>query len=148
MRFYFSLETVLRYRKSREHAQELLLQAASERVAAKRREIQHFDDYVEALEKQKQLGLQSGVSSAELQFEELRHFNLGMYRGVLKQEEARLDVLRCRELEALLHARQEREAIEGLRNRELQIYRQRVARQEQCSSDDQFLLRRAFLRRS
>jgi len=148
MPFHFSLETVLRYRKSREHAHELLLQAANQRVANARVEIQKLDDYVAAMERQKQLRLQTGLSSAELQFEGLRRTNFGKRRKVLEAEAVRLDALRRKQVEVLRQARREREVIEGLRTRELQIYRQTAARQEQRSSDDQFLLRRAFLRHS
>jgi len=148
MAFRFPLETVLRLRQNLERQQELLLYKANQEVLTVQRQIEDLDVAMAAHAQRRSLQLQSGVSSAELQFDLLCHSVLLESRHDLEARRARAQSARDAQAESFRQARRRREAIETLRSHQLQIFRQHEARQDQRRADDLFLLRRSYLQRS
>ncbi|MBZ5706042.1 MAG: flagellar FliJ family protein [Acidobacteriia bacterium] len=147
MAFRFSLQALLRFRKSVEHQQELLLQEANHQVALVRHEIESLDKRMAEIAVRGALELTSGVRAAELQFEGLCRSVLLEQRRQLEKVLAQREEIRVRHRQAFHHARRQREVVDTLRQHQLQLYRQQEKRKEQRSLDELFLLRREFLRR-
>jgi flagellar export protein FliJ len=147
MAFRFSLETFLRVRLSLERQHELLLQEANLRVALLRRQIAGVDSGRETNLERQRPHLESGLSAAELQFDMLCDSVLLERRGDLERQLVAAEVLRHSRNEEFQQARRQRETMDTVRRRQLEIYRQQEARQDQRRIDDLFLLRRAYLRR-
>jgi flagellar export protein FliJ len=148
MAFVFSLEALLRFRKSLEHEEELLLQEANYQLSLVQRHISDVDSQLESLHKRLQQELQQGLSAAELHFRNECGVTLLQHRTRLEQEAVQKEKLRRERLESFQVARRGRELVETLRQHQSQLYRQNEMRQEQRRLDDQFLSRRSFLRRS
>jgi flagellar FliJ protein len=147
MTFRFSLQALLRFRKSMEHQQELLLQEANHQVARVRHEIESVDQCMAEMTAREARELDSGVSAAELQFEGLCRSVLLEHRRQLEKALAEREEIRVRRSQAFHQARQQREVVDTLRQNQLQTYRQQEKRAEQRYLDELFLLRREFLRR-
>jgi flagellar export protein FliJ len=147
MAFRFSLETLLRVRLSLERQHELLLQEANLRVALLQRQIAGVDSGRETNLERQRPHLESGLSAAELQFDMLCDSVLLKRRGDLERQLVAAEVLRHSRNEEFQQARRQRETMDTVRRRQLEIYRQQEARQDQRRIDDLFLLRRAYLRR-
>lgn len=148
MAFCFPLQSILHYRQSLEHQQELRLRAANQQVAR----VQHL---IEQLERRRneihaaQLArMSSGVTSAELRFELHREGELLRHRSELQQEWIRLQHLRDQQREVFRLTRQARETLESARDLQLQSYKKETVRREQRNLDDLFILRRQYLRHS
>src|SRR5581483_309571 len=148
MAFRFALGSLLRLRQSIEHQQELLLQKATQAVLSVQRDIEDVDRRVATIltAEADQLGL--GVTAAELQFAELCRSLLREFRSDLEHELGRRQEARQQQSERFQAARRDREVIESLRQRQLQVYRVQENRREQRRMDDLLLLRREFQRHS
>jgi len=147
MAFHFPLQTVLHFRQSIEHQQELRLGAANQLVARARHLIEQVDGRRQELDSTRARELGAGVTSAELRFAGQCDAELLRQRRMLDPQLARLEQL-CREQrEIFQEARRAREMLEGVRDRQLQVYQKEAARREQRSLDDLFLLQREYLRR-
>jgi len=92
--------------------------------------------------------LESGLSAAELHFDDLCGSALLKRGDELEKQLADAELLRRTRSEEFQQARRKREAIETLRRQKFEVYRQEEARQDQRGVDDLFLMRRAYLRRS
>jgi flagellar biosynthesis chaperone FliJ len=68
-------------------------------------------------------------------------------RKELEPQLAQSQQLRDQQREIFRRARQARETLESVRDRQLELYKKDAARREQRSLDDLFLLRREYLRR-
>jgi flagellar biosynthesis chaperone FliJ len=68
-------------------------------------------------------------------------------RRELEQQLVRMQQLRDQQREVFHQARRAREMLESVRDRQLRGYDRDALRREQRSLDDQFLLRREYLRR-
>ncbi len=147
MAFHFPLRAVLHFRESVEHQQELRLRAANQQVARVRHLIEQMDARREELHTTQARKLGSGMTAAELQFELLCEAELLRYRRELEQQHARLQQVRDQQREIFYQARRAREMLEAVRDRQLRLYQKEAARREQRSLDDQFLMRREYLRR-
>lgn len=147
MAFRFSLETLLRFRQSLERRQEILLQAANQRVALARSEIENLERYLEYRRTTRSAELNRGAFASELQFEILGDDALRKRGQVLDQELSRLQALRDQELDRFHKARADREAVESIRDRQRIAYNEDQKRRAQRHLDDLFLMRREFLRR-
>lgn len=147
MAFHFPLEAVLHYRKSLEHQQELRLRAANQQVGRVRHLIEELELRRQQIQATQSRELSSGTTAAELRFglhcgaEILRH------RLTLAQQLANLEKLRDQQRELFQQARQSRETLENVRERQLSFYTKEAARREQRGLDDLFLMRREYLRR-
>jgi flagellar export protein FliJ len=147
MPFHFPLNTVLHFRQSIEHQQELRLRAANQQVARVRHVIEQVDARRRELDSAQTKELGSGMTAAELQFGLLCEGELLRHRRELGQQLARLEQLREQQREIFRRARRARETLEAVRDQQLRLYQKEAARREQRSLDELFLLRREFLRR-
>ena len=148
MAFNFSLQSILHFRQSVEHQQELRLRAANQKVGRAQHGIEQIDlrRAVLLAEQTRQLG--AGVSAAELRFGLLCEAELLRQRRDLELQLVRLQQLRDQQREIFQQARRTRETLEAVRDQQLCTYKQEAARREQRHLDDLFLLRREYLRRS
>lgn len=147
MAFHFSLDSLLRLRRSIEHQQEILLANASHNVAQQQQKVLQLEESLRQMMEQevKQLGV--GAHAIELQ--------TTLYirsRALEKLGELQNELVQLKKIESvcranLLRARQARGILETLRERRLRQYQQEEARQEQRRMDDLFLLRREYLQR-
>ena len=148
MPFHFPLQTVLHYRQSMEHQQELRLRAANQQVARAQHLIEQMDLQTKELLSMEMEELSSGTSAAELQFGLLREAAMLRRRREFEQQLIRAQQLRDQQREIFQQARRAREMLESLRDQQLSLYKKDAARREQRSLDDLFLMRREYLRRS
>jgi flagellar export protein FliJ len=148
MAFQFSLDAILRLRKSLERQQELLLHEANQQMAALQARIANLNAHLSQHAAQEDLQLASTLSAAELQFIQLSRSVLLVQRSGLEKRLASTQAVRDSRMASFQQARQQREVLETLRQTQTQVYRQHEARQNQRRLDDLLLLRRAYLRRS
>lgn len=146
MAFDFKLQSILHFRQSLEHQQELRLRAANQQVARVRHLLEQMDAHRQELHRAQNKQMSSGITAAELQFELLCEAELLRHRRELSQQLARLEQLREQQREILQQARQAREMLEAVRERELALYKKEAGRREQRNLDDLFLMRREYLR--
>ncbi len=140
MAFQFSLESLLRLRRSQQRQQEILVQKENDRVNQLIRELEVIGN---------EFALVAGIGSismdlrgAELQFDSSRRLVLGerfvRTAGLLQQAQERQALLA-----AELHSMwQQREVLETLRQDELRAYTIEEERREQRRQDDLFLLQK------
>jgi len=148
MPFKFSLQTLLHYRESLEHQQELRLRAANQQVAR----VRHLLDQMEARRQQLHSAqnheLILGTTVAELRFGLLCESELLRHQLALQQQLAVLEKARDQQREIFQQARRAREMLEGVRDQHFRLYKKQHERRQQRALDDLFLLRREYLRRS
>ncbi len=142
MAFRFPLQSVLHLRQSLEHQQELRLRAANQQVARMQHLIEHIDARREQMLMVRAQELGRGLTAAELRFELQCEEAVRLQRRELESQSARLQQLRDQQRLMLHRARQARETLEAVRDRQLQLYRQQAARREQRRLDDLFLMRK------
>jgi flagellar export protein FliJ len=147
MPFRFPLQAVLHFRQSMEHQQELRLRAANQQVARVQHLIELADARMLNLQSTQRHELGAGTTAAELQFGLLCLRELLQQRHELEPHLAQVQQLREQQREIFRRTRQERETLESVRDRQLDLYRKEAARREQRSLDDLFLLRREYTRR-
>ena len=147
MPFHFPLEAILHFRKSIEHQQELRLSAANQQVARGQQRIEQVDLRQRELQAAQGSELGTGVTAAEMRFGLQCEAELLRHRKELELQLARMQQLRDQQREIFQQARRMRETLEGVRDEQLRLYKQRSARREQRNLDDLFLLRREYLRR-
>jgi flagellar export protein FliJ len=147
MAFHFTLDSVLHFRKSMEHQQEMRLGTANQRVARVRHMIDHLDGRRQELHSAQSKELTAGTTAAELQFDLQCDVEVMRRRRELEQQLAGLEKLRDQQREIFQQARRARETLEVVRDQQLVLYKKQVLRSEQRSLDDLFLMRREFLRR-
>jgi flagellar export protein FliJ len=147
MPFQFSLDAVLRVRQSLEHQKELLLREANHRVALVQGQI---DDLKAALlsARQRELHqLSCGLSAAELHFDGLCRSAIEERLIALAKEMIAVRGVRDTCAARFRQAKQDREVVDTLRERQLRLYREFEARRQQREVDDLFLMRRELRRR-
>jgi flagellar export protein FliJ len=147
MAFRSSLDVLLRVRRGLERQQELVLQEANRQVAAREGQLHSIRIQIAANAQRELLQLQSGLSAAELHFDLLCRSALQARGHAVETELLKAQALQQSRARSWRLARQQREVLETLRQRQLQAYRQQATRQEQRRLDDLFLLRRAYLSR-
>jgi len=142
MAFRFSLDVVLRVRRGLERQRELALQAANHRVTTLARQLDDLRAEIAAGESRKARDLQCGLSAAELQFDLLCRSVLLQWQGGLQTQLTEMQRLRDSRAADFRQARQEREALEILRENQFSLYRQQEDRRGQRRLDDLLLSRR------
>jgi flagellar export protein FliJ len=147
MTFRFSLETILRLRRSLEHREEQLLAAMENRVQSVATEIAAIDAQLSSRDRDREQGLRSGVSGAQLHFELDCRRALESRRGEIAAILRLLEQARDRQRSAFLESRQRRQALEHLRERALREFRTDEDRRQQRQLDDLYLMRREFSKR-
>ena len=134
MAFRFSLESVLRLRRSEQQLREIILQKANDQVAA-------ILWHIETLEA---AGLALSVRSRQITGAELEFAGEQLRVLAMRRAEALTSLENAREHQRLAEnefrqAWQRREALEVLRQREHELYRVQERRLEQRVQDDLFL---------
>jgi flagellar protein FliJ len=143
MAFHFPLQTVLHFRQSMEHQQELRLRTANQQVARVRRMLLQLDTSVNEANTLQAKQLEAGTSAAELRFHLLCEAAVAQHRRRLEEELVRQESIRERQRQIYQQLRRQRETLQGLRDQQLNLYRKEAARREQRRLDDLFLFRRA-----
>jgi flagellar export protein FliJ len=140
MAFRFSLDAVLRLRRSQQKQQEIFLERANEKVNLLSRELRMIAREIARTSA-------TGEFSADTRASEL-HFNQSR-RQVLESRRRQTEQLlvKAREEQSTMAAElhkmwQAREVLETLRNREHQAYALEQERREQRTQDDLFLFRK------
>jgi flagellar export protein FliJ len=146
MPFHFALETVLHFRRSIEHQQELRLRVANQQVARMRRMIEHIEQQAAGLRLRKSDDLNTGTTVAELEFGRACEAALAHYRVSAERELQRLEQLREEQNKVFQQARRERETFESLRERRRIEYERDARRRAQRELDELFLLRNVHRR--
>ncbi len=141
MAFQFSLQPVLRLRASYERIERLRLLQIAAAIVQVQNEISAAVRESEEARHALRERLTAGASGVEIQFETVCETARLNYRRALV---ARLAGLRRKhEMQTAVYrmARQKREILENLHERQLQEYQREQARREQSALDELFLLR-------
>lgn len=141
MPFRFSLETVLRIRKSFVRLEHLRLLALAAIVEHGRRELESHDRESEKAVQNAQRDLLIGSVAAELQFESVRRALRLQERLALEKRLVELGRLYRKQQLVLLAAQKKRDILENLRNRKLAAYQREQVRREQQRIDELFIAR-------
>jgi flagellar export protein FliJ len=145
MAFRFSLNGVLRLRESLEKAELQQLRAIAAAVASSRAELDSLDKNIETAQRWTlDAAATRGLTGAELHFEVLREGVLRAVRSSLAEKLVSLERKREEQQQRYLQARQQREILSNLHQRQLAAYRLQQARREQQRLDELFLLRSNF----
>ncbi|HEY7095275.1 MAG TPA: flagellar export protein FliJ [Terriglobales bacterium] len=144
MAFHFSLEVLLRLRRSVEHQQELLLTKANHEVNLVRTQIANIDECLTSLAGHVERNLNEGLSASELHFDNERGLVLRARRKNLEQELHQKEAQWTARSKGFQDARRDREVVETLYRRQFQLFRQADLRKEQRRMDEEFLLRNRF----
>ncbi|SRR5579871_335645 len=141
MAFQFSLESLLRLRHSLERKERLALEELARRIAAVRVEIADVQqERRQALELQS-TALRAGLSAAEMHFAETCDATREERHRRLTNLLVELSKLHRKQQAQYMEARQAREILENLRERQSAEYRRDADRKEQQRVDDLFLMR-------
>ena len=141
MAFQFPLETLLRLNVSYERRERRILEEIARRVAAARQRIEEIEQERRTAARHQAENLEHGLTASEMHF-------AAACESVLEEQHRRwsnhlLDGEKeHRQQQAVyLEARQKREILEGLRERQAAEYHRERERREQQSMDDLFLMR-------
>jgi flagellar export protein FliJ len=140
MAFHFSLEAVLRLRHSQERAERLKLEAIISEQAQARERLQELMENSFGLHRQFQQRLSSGTAGSELQFEAVREASVNSVCTRLRARLLELEQQRVKQIQVFFKIRRNREVLENLRLRKLDLYRIEEGRREQQELDDIFLM--------
>jgi len=140
MAFHFSLESVLKYRKSVEQAEEAVLQQIAGRISAVQFEMRQVGERQTALREQRDRDLGTGLPAVHLQGWAEQEADLRNIASRLQELHRRLEIERQKQLEIFQKARRDRELLSRIREQRHQTYRREEARKEQKSIDDLYLI--------
>jgi flagellar export protein FliJ len=143
MAFHFSLDAVLRMRRGQERAERLKLEAILSAQAQAQARLQEVTESSFELHRQFQQRLGGGMAGSELQFEAAREANATSVCSDLRTRLQELEQRRMAQVQIFYKVRQNREVLENLRLRKLNLYLIEQGRREQQELDDLFLMRRA-----
>ncbi len=147
MAFRFSLQSLLSFRQSVEHQEELRLRAANQQLAGARHIIEQLDSRIRQVREILSKELAVGTTSAELRFALAIEASLCHQHLELELELSRRERLRDQQQRTFQQARRERETFEILRDQKMNQYRCEVRRREQREFDDLYLSRRSCVPR-
>lgn len=140
MPFHFSLDAVLRLRTSYEHMEKLRLLAIAAAIVGARAEIVALETESRAARRSTQRRLEAGVVGGELHFDDSTERVRMQRKRALAGRLADLEKKEAAQRLAYRSARQQREILANLRQRQWDIYRREQARREQQRQDETFLL--------
>jgi flagellar export protein FliJ len=143
MAFRFPLQAVLRLRRSLENQEEKKLMAIVSAIAKVRKEIEMLDEAGIEQRRRGNDALVSGVSvGAMLQFSAFTEVRRLAFKTECAKRLAELELKRKAQVSAYGKARQKREILESLRDREQARYDMEWAKNEQERLDEVFLIRK------
>jgi flagellar biosynthesis chaperone FliJ len=141
MAFHFTLEVVLRLRRSQERAERLKLEAIiSEKEQARARLREVMEGSFE-LHRQFQQRLSRGMAGSEVQMETERETNVNSVCNVLRTRILEIEQRRVAQVQVFFRVRQSRELLENLRRDKWNDFRMEQGRREQQELNDLFLMR-------
>jgi flagellar export protein FliJ len=147
MSFVFSLKGLLRVREIQEEAELRSLKALVAQVAARRAEIESLDSSLETNRRDVCVASLAGMSGAEWQFQGIRESLHWERRKALLAKLQEMERVQQEQRTRYLHARQQREIVSNLRDRQLAAYNLEESRRTQREIDDLFLIRQSAGRR-
>ncbi len=141
MAFRFTLDAVLRFRESVEHAEEAVLLRIVQEITQAELELSRIDTEQTRTRKQRERDLALRLPAVHLNHIAMRELELKTLADGLRARLRQLEPKRLKQLAILQTARQDREVLSELRKRQRQAYQQAQRRQEQKTLDDLFLAR-------
>lgn len=147
MAFHFQLSTLLRLRESLERQELQRLQTLVAELAQVRAEIDSIDLEVENSRREIVQQASAGISGAELHAAALSEFARLELRARLVVKLEEIEKARKEQQSRYNHARQRREILSNLRERQLSAYQHEQARRDQRQTDELFLIRRSYRKR-
>lgn len=148
MPFHFALSSLLRLRESLEKAELQRLQIIAAQLAQVRVEIDSVDAEIEASRRQMLEQVSVEISGAELHIAVLSDSVRQEHRMGLLERRDELEKARQEQQIRYNEARQRREILSNLRQRQLSAYQREQARREQQQIDELFLIRTSSRKRS
>jgi flagellar export protein FliJ len=142
MPFHFSLQPLLRLRQSLEQREQLRLEIVVKEVVRTRQELEALEQEHRASAHRLSVSMQSGMRGAELHFQEAAATARLQVILDCRHRLGELERLRVAQLAVLHKARQDREILESIRQRQMDLYRQEQKRREQQRVDELFLFAR------
>jgi flagellar export protein FliJ len=142
MAFRYTLQSLLRLRQGLERQEEQRLFAIAALVARLRAELEAFD--ISRLDERRAFlqEMLNGLPGAVMQFASQCEAASQQSRAKLLAQLADAELRRLEQLRVYQAARQKREVLEGLRERQEGIYDREMAHREQERSDENFLVQR------
>ena len=141
MAFEFTLEALLRYRRTLEENEQRRLVGLLARRAALQRQLEQAHDSLRRLQTTMLDMLEQPTVSAEIQFAVAQQKAIGEKQGLLRVDLQRLATEVAEQSQRYRTARRQREVLEALRTSQLRVYQARERRREQARQDELFLLR-------
>jgi flagellar export protein FliJ len=142
MAFHFSLESVLRLRKSIEQREYLALEKLQAEVARGEAELREAEEWIKAASRKTENELAGGIPAIHLQRDIEQEASLERQRNAIQAKLRELNKQKVQKLAAYQKARQNRQVLDDLRTRQLNEYTREQAKREQSRLDDLFLARR------
>ena len=147
MPFHFPLSSLLRLRESLEKNELQRLQALAAQIAQVRAEIESLDIQIESSRREVLEQAAAGISGAELHIAALGEFARLELRAKLIVRRDELERARQVQQARYAEARQRREILSNLQERQRSAYQHEQARREQQQVDELFLIRRSSKKR-
>jgi len=141
MAFHFSLAAVLKLRESIEQQEYLTLEKIHQEIARSQSEISNVELHQAELQQDRDKQLSASMPSVHLQNIFERIFALERRKDALKVALAELAVKKDQQLKIYSEARQKREVLESMRERQHSIYQREETKRQQALMDDLFLAR-------
>ena len=138
MAFRFSLQSLLRLRRSYERRERLRLEVLTRQLVQVRQQLEAVHQDKLTARRRWAQQLRKGMFGAEMQFEAARAAACARRQHSLASRIAELEQQRRQQQAAFQLARQQCPLLENLRHRQLQLYCQRQARREQQQLDELF----------
>ena len=148
MAFHFSLRALLRLRESVEKAELQRLRIIAAQAIQLRIEIESLDGEIQERRRDLLEQAAAGISGAELHLAALSEAAGQQRRTEMLTKLRELEQARKNQQIRYTEARQQREILSNLRERQLSVYLREQARREQQSVDELFLIRRSHKARN
>lgn len=141
MAFHFRFQSLLRARQALERNEELRLHVILRQLRSLNEELTVVLQENRACSRRISEATQRGTTGAELRFEALCASQRAHHRDILQQKIIETEKLRSAQQGVLLQASKNREVLEQLRARQLELYRLTESRRQQSQLDELFLLK-------
>ena len=141
MAFRFTLDAVLRFRESVEHSEEAALLLIVRQIIEAEQELQQVDAEQVRIREQREKDLALKLPAAHLMEITERELELKGAADELRVRLQQLETQRLTQLGVYQTARQDRQVLSELRERQRHAYQLQQKRQEQKTLDDLFLTR-------
>lgn len=142
MNFHFSLSAVLEFRKALEQRESLALEKLQHQIARLELRLRDLDEQLRAVFNRREGDLKRGLPAIHLQCNLDQEALLNGEKKRLRAELERTLTQKVERLKLYTLARQKREVLESLRDRQLQEFNRIQEKRHQAVMDDLFLARR------